>query len=167
MNRTHQTVESQAHLLVDLLLEARFSVGSKLEISPGSGIDSGKMVTVVSISAIKMKQTGGGLIPDLPGFYKPVDWDNEVPIRFEDGRLGVMFKNRLNPVTNESANLRAKILRRLDNLRRHHSAHYAQLAVAPFSTPPNYAMDDPNSEWWSSQEAQDFYDSLNERTLDS
>ena len=62
-------------------------------------------------------------------------------------------------------NCRKGILRRLDNLRRRHSTHYAQLMVAAVATPPHYVMDDPKSDWWSSEEAQSFYESLNEDSL--
>ena len=102
MNHTHRMVESQARQLVDALLgwadTDRFSLGIKHRVSAGSGVDSGKIVMVVPISVIGMKQMGGGLIPDISGHYKPVDWSREVPVRFEDGTLGTMFKDRLIPV---------------------------------------------------------------------
>jgi len=95
--------------------------------------------------------------------------------RFVDAEVGVPAKVVWHHPKSESlvgklletGNLREKILRRLDNLRRRHPTHYAQLHVAAFPNPPAYAMDDPNNEWWSSQEARDFYDSINERTLES
>jgi hypothetical protein len=62
-------------------------------------------------------------------------------------------------------NLRTAILKRLENLRKRHSAHYAQIIALPFSLPPAYAMDDSQNEWWKSEEAKAFFDSLNERNL--
>jgi hypothetical protein len=56
--------------------------------------------------------------------------------------------------------MREKILKRLDWVRRRNPTGYAQLTVAVHPNPPAYAMDDPKSEWWTSQEAKDFYDSL-------
>lgn len=58
------------------------------------------------------------------------------------------------------------ILRRMENLRRKFPTHYAQLCVAPMSTPPSYAMEDNNSDWWRSEDAASFYESLNERNIE-
>jgi hypothetical protein len=61
--------------------------------------------------------------------------------------------------------LRTAILKRLENLRKRHSAHYAQIVALPFSLPPAYAMEDDKSDWWKSDEAKAFFESLNEREL--
>jgi hypothetical protein len=78
-------------------------------------------------------------------------------------RIACVFRRRYWAMAAE--NSRKGILRRLDNLRRRHSTHYAQLMVSAVATPPHYVMDDPKSDWWSSEEAQSFYESLNEDSL--
>jgi len=54
----------------------------------------------------------------------------------------------------------------LDVLREVAPAHYEQIMVAPFSIPPAYAQEDPDSDWWDSEECQWFleelFDTLNE-----
>lgn len=74
-------------------------IGSRVRISDGSGIYSGREATVIEHSQIPMKQTGGGLIPDVgKGHYFPVDWRKEVAIQFDDGTKDTMFYDRLNVV---------------------------------------------------------------------
>jgi hypothetical protein len=81
-----------------------FKIGSKAKISQGSGIDSGKIVTIVDRSAIK---TDGRNIPtNVQGAYKPVDWSREVAIQYADGKFGTMFKNRMTPVSGLSEKVR-------------------------------------------------------------
>ena len=70
--------------------------GTKIRIAEGSGIDSGKTGVVVHRGCIKFKQTAGGLIPDLPGHYKPLGSD-ELPVRLDSGEIITMFKERLLP----------------------------------------------------------------------
>lgn len=76
------------------------NIGDRVEISEGSGIDSGKEAVVVNQSEIK---TDGRGVPtntvDNP--YKPVDWKKEVAIKFDDGSLRTMFKNRLRKVSSK------------------------------------------------------------------
>ena len=74
-------------------------LGRKVQVTECSGIDSGKLATVVSHTQVRI--TGYG-IPDLPGHYKPVNWSKDVAIRFDvDGRyspagkLEVISKTRL------------------------------------------------------------------------
>ena len=74
-----------------------FKNGLKAKISGGSGIDSGKVVTVVDKSNIVT--TGHGTPSNVKGAYKPVDWSKEVAIQYDDGSFGTMYKNRLSPVS--------------------------------------------------------------------
>lgn len=66
----------------------------------------------------------------------------------------------------KARSFRDGILRRLENLRKRHPFHYAQLVVMPMPLPPSYAMDDKDCPWWSSLEAGQFWDSLNENNLE-
>ena len=75
------------------LKEASFKPGDKVKVSQGSGLDSGKVGVVVSPQLIKTD--GRGIPTNIQGAYKPVDWKKEVPIKFSDGTLTTMFKNRL------------------------------------------------------------------------
>lgn len=63
------------------------------KISPGSGIDSGKTVTIVDKS--KIKTDGRGVPTNVSGAYKPIDWKKEVAVQFEDGTFGTVPSNRL------------------------------------------------------------------------
>ena len=67
--------------------------------------------------------------------------------------------------TTRRRSYRDGILRRLENLRKRYPAHYAQIAVLPFSMPPAYAMEDTGCPWWKSDEAANFFESLNENNL--
>ena len=70
-----------------------FYPGDMVRISEGSGTDSGKVVNVVSQEVI---QTDGQGIPtNVEGAYKPVNWNEQVAIQYEDGTYGTMYKNRL------------------------------------------------------------------------
>ena len=66
-------------------------VGTRVEVSAGSGTNSGRRGTVVPRSRIK---TCGRGIPLLPGHYKPMSKD-EVVVELDDGSLITMYKNRL------------------------------------------------------------------------
>ena len=71
-------------------------IGKKYKISDGSGLASNKVVTVVSPREVK---TGGDGVPlNVSGAYKRPDWTKEAAVRFEDGEIGLMFINRLEPV---------------------------------------------------------------------
>ncbi len=71
----------------------KFYPGDKVRISEGSGIDSGKIVNVVSQEVIQTDEQG---IPtNVEGAYKPVNWNEQVAIQYEDGTYGTMFINRL------------------------------------------------------------------------
>ncbi len=65
----------------------RIRVGDRVEIT--NGLDAGAQVTVVDRRNIKTRHDG---VPKLPGHYCPVDWKNEVAIRFDNGRLDTMFQ---------------------------------------------------------------------------
>ncbi len=70
-----------------------FYPGDKVRISEGSGIDSGKIVIIVSRDNI---QTDGRGIPtNVEGEYKPIDWNQQEAFQYEDGTYGTMYKNRL------------------------------------------------------------------------
>lgn len=73
-----------------------FSPGDKAKISDLSGIDSGKIVTIIHRSNIKTD--GRGTPTNVQGAYQPVDWNEEEAFQYEDGSFGTMFKNRLTKV---------------------------------------------------------------------
>jgi len=77
----------------------RLHVGEKVKICGGSGVNSGKVGIVIPRSQVPTKQTSGGIIPDLPGYYKPVDWAQEIPLRLEDGKIITMYEERLTRVS--------------------------------------------------------------------
>lgn len=64
----------------------------------GSGLDSDKEGVVIEWSKVPTKQTGGGIVADLPGEYKPISdlrgkgW---VPVKTDDGEIFTMPKNHL------------------------------------------------------------------------
>ncbi len=62
----------------------------------GGGIDDGKHGEIVNKREIKLNGHGIPVnVSDNP--YKPVDWNKEVAVRFDDGGLRTMFKNYLRP----------------------------------------------------------------------
>ncbi len=69
--------------------------GNKMKISEGSGIDSGKIVTVVDRSNIKTD--GSGVPTNVQGAYSRVDWKRYSPIQYDNGEFGCVSKNRLIP----------------------------------------------------------------------
>lgn len=94
---TPYQTESVAAKIVDALIEGRdqFPPGTRVQVSGGSGIDSDKVGTVIDRSSVKTRSTGGGIIPDIQGHYKPADWSREVAVKLDDGGVITMFKNRL------------------------------------------------------------------------
>lgn len=70
----------------------RILPGMKVKVCEGSGIDSGKVGRVVYPSEVK---TDGRGIPTILGHYRRVNWREEAAIRYEDGRIDIMFLNRL------------------------------------------------------------------------
>jgi hypothetical protein len=62
-------------------------------IGPGAGLDSGLTGTVVKPGDVKIN--GRGIPTNIPGAYKPVDWDKEVAIRLDNGGLTTMQKGRI------------------------------------------------------------------------
>ena len=71
----------------------RFVEGARVCVGEGSGIDSGRCGVVASYRAVKTD--GRGIPTNIPGAYSEVDRKREVPVRLDDGRLILMFKNRL------------------------------------------------------------------------
>ena len=48
----------------------------------------------------------------------------------------------------------------MSELRERDPVSYEQIVAMPFSLPPAYAQEDPESEWWQSQQASEFVDEL-------
>lgn len=70
-----------------------WTLGRRVKIVEGSGIDSGEVVTVVSHTLIRVD--GRGIPQNTEGDYRPVNWRNDVAVRFSNGRLAVWPKSRL------------------------------------------------------------------------
>lgn len=67
-------------------------VGERVTVN-GGGVDNGKSGVVINPSEIPTRGDG---VPDIgAGHYKPVDYSREVAIRYDDGKLGTMFINRV------------------------------------------------------------------------
>lgn len=76
--------------------ESKVQIGKTYWITEGSGVDSGKKVTVVSKEEFQQNvKTNERGIPEIPGAYTTVDWLTQVPVKFDDGHYDVMFANRL------------------------------------------------------------------------
>lgn len=71
------------------------TIGNRVQVAECSGIDSRKIGTVIAWGDVPMRQTSGGIIPDLTGHYKPADKRRETPIRTNAGEIIVMFNDRL------------------------------------------------------------------------
>jgi hypothetical protein len=76
--------------------------GTKVQVSGGSGLASDKKGTIVDRS--KIKTDGKGVPTNCEGNYKPVDWDKEVAIKLDDGKLITMFKNRVKVISEARKN---------------------------------------------------------------
>ena len=77
-----------------------FYPGDMVRISEGSGVDSNKIVIIVARDNI---QTDGRGVPtNVEGAYKPVNWNEQVAIQYEDGTYGTMFINRLEMVQSKT-----------------------------------------------------------------
>ncbi len=63
-----------------------FKVGDRVEVTYGAGLRECATGTVVSRSLIPIRANG---VPNLPGYYKPVDWNREVTIHAERDDLTV------------------------------------------------------------------------------
>jgi hypothetical protein len=70
-------------------------IGTKLQVVEGSGLDSGKIGVVISPRDLLYTQRG---VPEIDGYYKPVDWEEEVPLQLEDNSIIIMTKHRLREV---------------------------------------------------------------------
>ena len=68
------------------------NVGDKVKVCGGSGLDSDKIGIIIDPRMVK---TGSRGVPLISGHYKPIDWNREVAIKYEDGSINTMFKNRL------------------------------------------------------------------------
>ena len=73
----------------------QMSVGDRVQIAINSGTLSGKKGVVIDKNLVKTD--GRGVPTNIPGAYKPVDWNAEVAIQLDDGQLVTMFKNRVRP----------------------------------------------------------------------
>lgn len=58
----------------------------------------------------------------------------------------------------------------LDALREYHPSAYAQFLLTPFGPVPSYVVEDPDSDWWYSEEAswlmEDLFDALGDAAPD-
>ena len=68
--------------------------GDRVQVIECSGVDSGKTGVIVSRMVVPLKSTPCGMVPDLPGHYRPMN-NNEVAVRLGDGTLITMFRSRL------------------------------------------------------------------------
>lgn len=93
MNKYKKAIHA---IINEIMSESNVKIGDTAKISHGSGIDSGKVVTIVDKSNIKTD--GRGAPTNVSGAYKPIDWNKEVAIKYVDGTFGTMFKNRLQKV---------------------------------------------------------------------
>jgi hypothetical protein len=70
-------------------------IGSRVRVGVGAGLSSGKTGTVINPREIKTNERN---IPDVgAGHYKPVDWNRQVAIRYDNGDLDTMYHQYLNP----------------------------------------------------------------------
>ena len=67
--------------------EREFHPGDRVTVKGGSGIDSDKTGVVVDHWGLSYK--------DFEGHYKPIDWDEEVAIKLDNGELITMYTNRI------------------------------------------------------------------------
>ena len=74
----------------------RYPLGSHMQVSEGSGLASGKTVTIVNRSEIKTR--GDGVPTNVQGAYKPVDWKREIPVKYADGSYDTIPKGSLTSV---------------------------------------------------------------------
>jgi hypothetical protein len=70
------------------------AVGTRVRVSEGSGLASGKTGTVINPREI---QTDGRGIPKIDGHYKPVNYREQSAIRYDNGQVDTMYNNRLRP----------------------------------------------------------------------
>jgi hypothetical protein len=73
---------------------SKLSIGMCVRVCEGSGYLSGKVGVIISPSDVKKDGRG---IPNIPGHYQPVDYKEQVAIKFEHG-IDTMYKNRCIPV---------------------------------------------------------------------
>lgn len=70
--------------------------GTRVRVSEGSGTDSNRMGQIADWSEVRFRYDG---VPsNIQGAYSPPDRRIEVPVRMDDGRLILMFKDRLSRV---------------------------------------------------------------------
>ena len=68
------------------------NIGNRVKIAGGSGIDSDKQGVIIDPKQVPIKGNG---VPNIPGHYKPVDWSKQFAIKYDDGSINTMFKNRV------------------------------------------------------------------------
>lgn len=69
--------------------KTQYNVGKKFKISEGSGVDSGKIVTIIPWFHWEKADDGT---------YSAPDKKKSVAIKYENGEKGFMYKNRLSPI---------------------------------------------------------------------
>lgn len=74
--------------------DAPLHPGARVKVSEGSGLASNKQGVVVDRREVRVDGSGVP-INTLYNPYKPVDWDEEVAVRLDDGELITMYKDRL------------------------------------------------------------------------
>jgi len=70
-----------------------FTPGTRVQVSGGSGIDSDKQGVIVDRSEVETD--GRGIPTNISGAYKPIDWQEQVAVRLDNGSLITMYKDRL------------------------------------------------------------------------
>ena len=105
-NKTFSSREEAKAYANEISKEAapRLKEGDHVQISGLSGLNSDKTGVIVSTEEF-MREVGTNErgVPKIDGYYKPVDWGKEYPIRLDDGSIITMFKNRVNPVSEKEA----------------------------------------------------------------
>jgi hypothetical protein len=75
------------------MLKVSHGIGTRVKVSDGSGIDSGKEGIIVERS--RVRTDGRGVPTNIIGAYKPVDWSRDVAVQLDNGSIITMPKNRL------------------------------------------------------------------------
>jgi len=87
---------NETHIYSDKILSENrisFPIGTRVKVTSGSGLYSNK--TGIVVSPREVKTDGSGIPVNIEGVYKPIDWNNKVAVKLDDGSLITMFKNRL------------------------------------------------------------------------
>lgn len=70
----------------------RILPGMRVKVAEGSGGWSHKTGRVIFPSEVRKRPDG---VPMIPGHYQPVDWKEQVAIRYDDGTIDTMYRERL------------------------------------------------------------------------